>query len=127
MQDFTTGVNCEKCLPGFFRPDGIPPDAKEPCIPCPCSKQGTVNDGECAQEPVEEAGKCLCKPGYSGLLCDRCAAGYKGYPNCHPCPCDPRGTVPSGDCESDCLCKVSPSYQIISIVITTSKYKSNEL
>lgn len=53
------------------------------------------------------AGACECKPGYSGYKCDQCAAGYRQFPDCMPCPCDSRGILPSHDCEGDCLCKAN--------------------
>ena len=51
------------------------------------------------------AGACECKKGFSGYRCDQCAAGYRQFPDCIPCPCDSRGIVPSHDCEGNCLCK----------------------
>ncbi|CAB0032889.1 unnamed protein product [Trichogramma brassicae] len=51
------------------------------------------------------AGQCECKPGFSGPKCDRCASGYRQFPDCVPCPCDSRGILPTHDCEGDCLCK----------------------
>ncbi|KAL6255161.1 hypothetical protein P5V15_013494 [Pogonomyrmex californicus] len=53
------------------------------------------------------AGACECIQGYSGYKCDQCAAGYRQFPYCFPCPCDPRGILPSHDCEGDCLCKAN--------------------
>lgn len=98
-------MNCEKCIPGYFRPNGIKPDAAVPCIPCDCDPEGSA--GDCVQEPEEQAGKCVCRPGYEGERCDRCAVGYTGYPICQICPCDPRGTMPSDSCTSECICKVN--------------------
>ena len=31
-EHFTTGINCDSCVDGFFRPPGVLPDATEPCI-----------------------------------------------------------------------------------------------
>lgn len=56
---------------------------------------------------IQVAGACECKPGYSGYKCDQCAAGYRQFPGCMPCPCDSRGILPSHDCEGDCLCKAN--------------------
>lgn len=56
---------------------------------------------------LQVAGACECKPGYSGYKCDQCAAGYRQFPDCMPCPCDSRGILPSHDCEGDCLCKAN--------------------
>lgn len=58
-------------------------------------------------EFIQVAGACECKPGFSGYKCDQCAAGYRQFPDCMPCPCDSRGILPSHDCEGDCLCKAN--------------------
>lgn len=75
------------------------PSVKEPCIPCECNPIGTV--GTCAGI----GGACTCKPGFAGKKCSECAPGYSGQ-NCTKCPCDSRGTMPGGECESHCQCKV---------------------
>lgn len=58
---------------------------------------------------------CICRPGYAGALCDRCAPGYFGEPNglagrCAACECDADGTATGGVDECDeltgqCNCK----------------------
>ncbi|XP_015124906.1 laminin subunit alpha-1, partial [Diachasma alloeum] len=107
--DHTTGINCEKCQVGYYRPNGIPTDDPSPCIPCDhCNMNGST--GFCTPDetyPGKVAGACECKPGYSGFRCDQCAAGYRQFPDCMPCPCDRRGILPSHDCEGDCLCKAN--------------------
>ena len=94
----TTGINCEKCLPGLFRPFDREPDDEVPCVPCNCSGKGT--DGSC--HPV--GGECVCKPGYSGPKCDQCAIGFNGG-DCEKCSCDIKGTIPGGECDDNCQCK----------------------
>ncbi|XP_066580920.1 laminin subunit alpha-1 [Prorops nasuta] len=106
----TTGINCEKCEIGYYRPNGVPPDALEPCLPCDCNIQGST--GDCTPDDSytslgKVAGACECKAGYSGHKCDQCAAGYRQFPDCMPCPCDSRGILPSHDCEGDCICKAN--------------------
>ncbi|XP_059617833.1 laminin subunit alpha lam-3 [Phlebotomus argentipes] len=98
-EHFTTGVNCEKCLPGFYRPHQTPPDAKVPCIPCECHPLGALETCNAL------GGECVCREGFSGPKCDRCARGHHGE-NCTRCQCDPRGTMPGGECESHCQCKL---------------------
>ncbi|KAL1457468.1 hypothetical protein WDU94_007696, partial [Cyamophila willieti] len=44
----TTGVNCENCELGYYRPTGTPPDAEIPCIPCECNFMGT--SGPCIRD-----------------------------------------------------------------------------
>ncbi|XP_048520676.1 laminin subunit alpha-1-like [Dendroctonus ponderosae] len=101
--DFTTGINCEKCLTGFFRPINVSAHDSKPCLKCDCSVVGSSPD-ICVQYG-ESAGVCKCKLGYIGLKCDMCAPGFRGYPNCESCPCDPKGVTATGDCEGECLCK----------------------
>ncbi|XP_014473552.1 PREDICTED: laminin subunit alpha-1 isoform X2 [Dinoponera quadriceps] len=106
----TTGINCETCEVGYYRPNGVAPDAPEPCVPCNCDSHGST--GYCTPDDSytsvgKVAGACECKPGYSGYMCNQCAAGYQQFPDCMPCPCDSRGILPSDDCEGDCLCKTN--------------------
>ncbi|XP_053979109.1 laminin subunit alpha-1-like [Hylaeus volcanicus] len=108
--EHTAGINCDKCQDGYYRPNGVAPDAPEPCLPCNCNVHGST--GYCTPDDSfthmgKVAGACDCKPGYSGYKCDQCAAGYRQFPDCMPCPCDSRGILPSHDCEGDCLCKAN--------------------
>lgn len=93
------GINCEKCINNYFRPFGVSPNVKEPCIPCECNPIGTV--GAC----TNIGGACTCKSGFVGQKCTECAPGYSGS-NCAKCPCDSKGTMPGGECEEHCQCKV---------------------
>ncbi|KAL7044656.1 hypothetical protein ACKWTF_002015 [Chironomus riparius] len=95
---FTTGINCEKCLTGYYRPYDREPDHDIPCVPCDCSVKGSI--GTC--NPF--GGECICKAGFSGPKCNNCAIGYGGS-NCEKCSCDVRGTIPSEECEETCHCK----------------------
>ncbi|XP_050482872.1 laminin subunit alpha-1 isoform X2 [Bombus huntii] len=108
--EHTAGINCEKCQVNYYRPNGVAPDDPEPCVPCDCNVHGST--GYCTPDDSyvhmgKVAGACDCKPGYSGYKCDQCAAGYRQFPDCMPCPCDSRGILPSHDCEGDCLCKAN--------------------
>ncbi|KAL1491007.1 hypothetical protein ABEB36_011669 [Hypothenemus hampei] len=103
--DFTAGINCEKCLHGYYRPAGIRPADPVPCLKCDCSSTGTDVSEICIQYGTL-AGVCKCKPSFAGPRCDICAPGYRGYPACESCPCDPKGTLLAGnDCERECVCK----------------------
>lgn len=104
-QSHTTGTNCEQCIRGYYRPKGVSPGDKTPCLKCECDPLGST--GRCSVE--EEAVLCDCKPGYAGPSCDSCAPGYRGFPNCEVCPCDSRGAVNVSDCEGQCMCKVKLS------------------
>ncbi|XP_055007957.1 laminin subunit alpha-3 [Boleophthalmus pectinirostris] len=74
-QHNTAGVNCERCIDGFYRPYGVPPESSTGCIPCRCNEQTTAG---CEMG----SGRCLCKPQFTGDNCDRCADGYYYYPEC---------------------------------------------
>ncbi|BHF81500.1 hypothetical protein SprV_0802463000 [Sparganum proliferum] len=112
-REMTTGINCEDCLPGYYRPLNVGPDAKDPCVPCDCNLHGST--GSCVSNdalmPEKRPGDCICRPGFAGQRCDRCALGYYQPPTnpneCVPCPCDLSGSQ-GGDgyrCHPPCNCK----------------------
>ncbi|XP_034550802.1 laminin subunit alpha-5 [Notolabrus celidotus] len=92
----TTGPHCDICAAGYYG-DAI--NAKN-CTKCSCSP--------CGSESCDpHTGQCLCKPGVTGPLCDRCVDGSFGFDSCSGCrecdceasaalvqPCDPQ----SGQC-----------------------------
>ncbi|WAR23621.1 LAMA2-like protein, partial [Mya arenaria] len=107
--DFTTGVNCERCMPGYFRPWGVPHNSPRPCRPCSC-EESIGNTGICIEDDSRVGdglmpGSCICREGFAGQSCDRCAAGYHSYPHCEPCSCSVKGTVDPNMCEGRCVCK----------------------
>ncbi|XP_050712288.1 laminin subunit alpha-1-like isoform X2 [Eriocheir sinensis] len=106
-RDDTEGYNCEKCVAGFYRPQGVAPGAERPCRPCACSGPGST--GGCVPDDSQFnlglfPGACICKEGFHGPRCDRCEKGYRRYPACEPCPCDRAGSK-GDECEGDCDCK----------------------
>ncbi|XP_017770697.1 PREDICTED: laminin subunit alpha-1-like, partial [Nicrophorus vespilloides] len=110
--DHTTGINCELCVPGYYRPKGISADDPNACTKCDdCTALGSTGNCELSKDNVDDADDdkgvvvCECRPGYVGLRCDTCADGFRGYPDCEPCPCDPRGVLVDTDCDGDCSCK----------------------
>ncbi|KAM9349369.1 laminin subunit alpha-3-like [Symphorus nematophorus] len=112
-QHNTAGVNCERCLDGFYRPFGVPPESPTGCIPCRCDQRTTAG---CEMG----SGRCICKPQFAGENCDHCADGYYYYPQCiqypvyqtttkspagpivEPTPCPP-GYFGSPSCQQ-CIC-----------------------
>uniref|UniRef100_A0A8C3JMH8 Laminin subunit alpha 3 n=1 Tax=Calidris pygmaea TaxID=425635 RepID=A0A8C3JMH8_9CHAR len=90
----TAGDKCERCKDGYFG------DATQgSCRVCPCPytnrfATGCVANGEEIQ--------CLCKEGYTGVRCERCAPGYFGNPQkyggyCQKCNCNNNGQLASCD------------------------------
>uniref|UniRef100_A0A803Y0B0 Laminin subunit alpha 3 n=1 Tax=Meleagris gallopavo TaxID=9103 RepID=A0A803Y0B0_MELGA len=90
----TAGEKCELCKDGYFG------DATQgSCRICPCPytnrfATGCVANGEEIQ--------CLCKEGYTGVRCERCAPGYFGNPQkyggyCQKCNCNNNGQLASCD------------------------------
>ncbi|XP_065226738.1 laminin subunit alpha lam-3-like [Planococcus citri] len=107
----TTGINCEKCDFGWYRPSGVRPDDDEPCRPCDCHQIGSTGlclaDDSSFSKTGEKAGTCECLEGFNGMKCDRCAPGYYNFPNCEKCNCDASGTEFSESCEKHCICKAN--------------------
>eukprot|EP00117_Sycon_ciliatum_P001869 scpid2290/ scgid7347/ Laminin-like protein epi-1 len=86
----TSGVNCERCQPGFYRPEGESPHGA--CIACSCDATGSI--GQCNPEN----GKCQCKSNVAGDRCDRCKPGYYSFGShstavCQACECHPDRTI----------------------------------
>ncbi|XP_069573485.1 laminin subunit alpha-5 [Brachyistius frenatus] len=82
-QHHTTGVNCERCIPTYFRSPDHPIDSPLACSPCDCQSEFT--DGTCE----DLSGRCFCKPNYIGENCDSCASGFINFPDCYPVPTYP--------------------------------------
>ncbi|GAB6025535.1 hypothetical protein CHUAL_011266 [Chamberlinius hualienensis] len=103
-QHNTEGINCDRCIPGYFRPYGKLRNATDVCQPCVCDLQ--FSTGSCA----DETGRCECRPEFLPPYCTSCNLGYYGYPNCRPCDCNVNGTRDTV-CEvggGQCPCK--PNY-----------------
>ncbi|XP_039575088.1 laminin subunit alpha-5 isoform X1 [Passer montanus] len=79
-QHHTTGINCERCIPGYYRSPDHPIDSPYICYRCNCESDFT--DGTCE----DLTGRCYCKPNYTGEHCHACAEGYLDFPHCYPIP-----------------------------------------
>ncbi|KAG7228737.1 hypothetical protein INR49_008515, partial [Caranx melampygus] len=80
----TTGARCERCKEGYYGNA-----AKRTCHACPCPFTWSNFALACLDIGSGEV-ECLCKRGYSGAKCERCAHGYYGNPmvpggSCKPC------------------------------------------
>ncbi|XP_023808537.1 laminin subunit alpha-2 isoform X2 [Oryzias latipes] len=105
----TAGINCQSCVPGYYRPAEISADEENPCELCSCDPHGSVSQSCVADSgqatPSQPAGSCWCKEGYGGPQCDRCAVGYKGFPSCERCNCSMEGSINTDPCITPCVCK----------------------
>ncbi|NWT81545.1 LAMA1 protein, partial [Lanius ludovicianus] len=63
----TTGINCEMCADGYFRPHKV--------------RFRKYHSNVLVNYSMISC-QCQCREGYAGEKCDRCAFGYRGYPNC---------------------------------------------
>ncbi|KAJ1350105.1 hypothetical protein KIN20_005822 [Parelaphostrongylus tenuis] len=108
----TEGFNCERCKDGFYRPSGLSHYREDACRTCDCDLTGSVSD-VCIRDDQsalsgQHPGDCVCKPGFGGRRCERCAPGYRNYPKCEPCPCNQAGSVNFDTCEEEnCQCKIN--------------------
>ncbi|XP_067834515.1 laminin subunit alpha-1 isoform X2 [Heptranchias perlo] len=107
----TTGINCETCINGFYRPYKMSPFDRDPCLPCGCDSAGSINttcvkdDNHAFTERGLFPGQCHCREGYAGKMCNHCALGFKGFPNCMRCNCSIVGSINDDPCAEPCQCK----------------------
>ncbi|XP_059169599.1 laminin subunit alpha-2-like [Physella acuta] len=85
-QNFTAGVNCEKCVALYYRPSGRIQTAGDACVPCLCNASGSdlnpatglvdcVMSDDVAAEG-KKPGDCYCKANVMGSKCDTCKQGF---------------------------------------------------
>ncbi|XP_016412938.1 laminin subunit alpha-1-like [Sinocyclocheilus rhinocerous] len=108
----TAGVNCQTCADGYYRPHQVSPYADNPCVECQCNTRGSASpvcirdDNHANSDAGLSAGQCLCKEGFAGEKCDRCAFGFRDFPQCTRCECNLAGSHNVDPC-SECVCKVN--------------------
>ncbi|XP_030612396.1 laminin subunit alpha-1 [Archocentrus centrarchus] len=105
-QQNTAGINCETCMDGYYRPAEVSPYSEFPCVECKCDPRGSKSS-VCARDNTQPgvlAGQCICKEGFAGQQCDRCAFGYRDFPQCFRCECNLSGSTNTDPC-SACSCK----------------------
>ncbi|KAK3731434.1 hypothetical protein QZH41_013619, partial [Actinostola sp. cb2023] len=125
-QHNTEGVNCEKCMPFFYRPANRSRYIANVCEGCGCSVSGSRNSShsgvlflDCLREPgaIQLPGDCYCKNNTMNRRCDKCKPGYYNITasnpeGCQVCLCDEAGSVNrSNICVPDdngqCPCKLN--------------------
>ncbi|XP_016098672.1 laminin subunit alpha-1 [Sinocyclocheilus grahami] len=108
----TAGVNCQTCADGYYRPHQVSPYSDNPCVKCQCDTRGSASpvcirdDNHTNPDAGLSAGQCLCKEGFAGEKCDRCAFGFRDFPQCTRCECNLAGSHNVDPC-SECVCKVN--------------------
>ncbi|XP_062847310.1 laminin subunit alpha-1 [Trichomycterus rosablanca] len=108
----TAGVNCETCVDGYYRPHKVSPYENEPCAECNCDMRGSVShicvrdDNSANPAKGVYPGQCMCKEGFTGEKCDRCAFGYRDFPLCTRCECSLEGSHNIDPCR-ECICKAN--------------------
>ena len=79
-ENFTTGTNCERCLPGY-EGDATQGDCQPKRRPA-CDSDGSLNEYQ----------PCQCKKGSTGALCDQCESDFfKMSKKCVKCFCNQVG------------------------------------
>ncbi|XP_067290870.1 laminin subunit alpha-1 [Pseudorasbora parva] len=106
----TAGVNCQTCADGYYRPHQVSPFSDHPCVSCECDASGSVSpvcirdEDHAKPDTGLSAGHCLCKEGFAGEKCDRCAFGFRDFPQCTRCECNLDGSRNTDPC-MECVCK----------------------
>ncbi|CAI2351123.1 unnamed protein product [Caenorhabditis sp. 36 PRJEB53466] len=93
------GQTCDKCVSNAFGYDPL-----IGCQKCGCHPQGSEG-GNLLCDP--ESGQCLCRESMGGRQCDRCLAGFYGFPHCYGCSCNRAGTTDEicDATNAQCKCK----------------------
>ncbi|KAM9375661.1 laminin subunit beta-4 [Pholidichthys leucotaenia] len=107
----TTGPRCQTCKPGYYG-DALVRGCRE----CSCDRRGTEVTrcplgSPCFCDPT--TGRCPCRRGVTGDLCDRCEDGFwnlDGASGCQPCSCDPANTLSNVCDKVTGQCPCSPEF-----------------
>ncbi|KAM9408306.1 LOW QUALITY PROTEIN: usherin [Pholidichthys leucotaenia] len=97
------GKDCSSCQPGFY----LSPN-QSTCLECDCHPMGALQ-----RDCESHTGQCECDhSSVGGRRCDQCRDTFFGFNpglgRCHPCACDPVGSV-SASCDPNtgvCECKL---------------------
>eukprot|EP00300_Choanocystis_sp_HF-7_P003035 c12290_g1_i1.p1 GENE.c12290_g1_i1~~c12290_g1_i1.p1 ORF type:complete len:1644 (+),score=320.13 c12290_g1_i1:22-4932(+) len=111
-----TGKFCERCIGSFIEDDSTGTRrclSREVCDQLMCHSHGTCqpflhNPKDVTR--VEGVVQCTCDEGYGSRLCDTCADGFAGYPNCVAAKTCAKPCLNGGHCDGvtgRCVC---PTY-----------------
>ena len=116
-----TNATCDGCASNY---SGYPS----------CSAILCTNDTNCNAHASSVSGNviggcsCTCVTGYTGAICDRCAANYTNYPSCTPVPCTIIGdcnghaATVSGDRVAGCNCTCLTNYTHSTCAACAARY-----
>jgi hypothetical protein len=80
------------------------------CQYTPCAFNPCGYNGSCTSDERAQTYQCSCYQGWDGDRCDKCAAGYTGFPSCQVDPCYQMTCNGNGKCSSGrCRCAVGYS------------------
>ncbi|KIH49843.1 laminin EGF-like protein [Ancylostoma duodenale] len=100
------GTSCDKCVSYAFGYDPLIGCQKVliDIIICGCHPQGSEG---AALQCDPNSGQCLCRESVGGRQCDRCLAGFYGFPHCYGCRCNVAGTTEEicDPATAQCTCK----------------------
>uniref|UniRef100_A0A3Q4H9B5 Si:ch211-241e1.3 n=1 Tax=Neolamprologus brichardi TaxID=32507 RepID=A0A3Q4H9B5_NEOBR len=87
----TAGDRCERCKEGYYGDAAL-----RTCRACPCPFTTSTTNFAVGCREVYGNIECICRTGYAGSRCERCAPGYYGDPlilrgSCRPCNCAGNG------------------------------------
>uniref|UniRef100_A0A3Q2V7I8 Si:ch211-241e1.3 n=1 Tax=Haplochromis burtoni TaxID=8153 RepID=A0A3Q2V7I8_HAPBU len=87
----TAGDRCERCKEGYYGDAAL-----RTCRACPCPFTTSTKNFAVGCREVYGNIECICRTGYAGSRCERCAPGYYGDPliprgSCRPCNCAGNG------------------------------------
>lgn len=101
-----TGPDCASCDDGFYEY----PEESGLCVDDPCEPEACSDKGAC--DASSGGAVCTCIPGYTGVNCSICAAGFYEFPAgsrdcvldpCLPNPCND-GTCSGETGVAECTC-----------------------
>eukprot|EP01123_Difflugia_compressa_P008920 TRINITY_DN2825_c0_g2_i1.p1 TRINITY_DN2825_c0_g2~~TRINITY_DN2825_c0_g2_i1.p1 ORF type:complete len:402 (+),score=59.59 TRINITY_DN2825_c0_g2_i1:68-1273(+) len=74
-----SGPRCNTCAEGHGNYPACTMDCSAVCVHGLCLYGILCNQSKCVN-----TSRCQCVAGYTGVLCNKCATGYGGYPECVP-------------------------------------------